>query len=158
MVTLHGASWQMGLILVLPLVSQERPSGTVTMHFGKYPVVSRPLLESQACAQSMVQSETAADAASCITWECRCAKVCHAGSCLHLLLLLLQSKLQEATRQLSGGGADEPSYKQLKRQMAAAQEQLAVAVAKEEQLASQVSIMVVLYHPGTASHTCCKIS
>lgn len=53
-------------------------------------------------------------------------------------MISLQAKLQEATRQLSGGAADAPSYAQLKKQLAAAEEQLTAAAAKEQQLSTQV--------------------
>eukprot|EP00878_Enallax_costatus_P038313 GHUV01043511.1.p1 GENE.GHUV01043511.1~~GHUV01043511.1.p1 ORF type:complete len:512 (+),score=226.56 GHUV01043511.1:875-2410(+) len=58
---------------------------------------------------------------------------------LQVQLAATQAKLQEATRQLSGGGADGPSYKQLRQQLAAAEDQLAAATTREDQLSAQVS-------------------
>lgn len=49
-----------------------------------------------------------------------------------------QARLQEATRQLSGGGDGAPSYKELKQKLAAAEDRLQEALRSDEEQSAKV--------------------
>jgi hypothetical protein len=56
--------------------------------------------------------------------------------------MLLQARLQEATRQLSGGGFDGLSFREVRQRLAESEGKLMKAVRAEEEQAAKVSNML----------------